>query len=233
MFGRWARKHLGTITVALVAAALTAAAPAVGRSVEHVLSAQNADTVDGLHAVPSTATVAARKGKLVATSPTTGRLPNNIIAKAPDASRLDGIDSTGFTRGNGTHVRSVQQGLFPHPGGTFVLGFAADQPAPDPWVAIYYVCPENPQTTNGTMRITYHGDSAVNVFSDNGGDSPNAIVYLNEYQPSFDQPAAAAGEHITFQVQAIGGVATIEMFSTHGSGCHVQGQGWFTYSPDE
>lgn len=36
------------------------------------------------------ATSAVRKGKLVATSPTTGRLPNNIIAKAPDSSKLGG-----------------------------------------------------------------------------------------------------------------------------------------------
>lgn len=38
------------------------------------------------------ATQKARWGKLVATSPKTGRLPSDIIAKAPDANRLDGLD---------------------------------------------------------------------------------------------------------------------------------------------
>ncbi len=60
--------------------------------------ATNADKVDGKHAVNADATVTARKGKLVATSPTTGRLPNNIIAKAPDADRLDGRDHTAFAK---------------------------------------------------------------------------------------------------------------------------------------
>ncbi|HET7691110.1 MAG TPA: hypothetical protein VFK41_12045 [Nocardioidaceae bacterium] len=50
----------------------------------------NADKVDGFHAVGSGASVSARKGKLVATSKTNGRLPNNIIGTAPDAAKLGG-----------------------------------------------------------------------------------------------------------------------------------------------
>ena len=52
--------------------------------------ALNADKVDGRHAVGSGASVQQRKGKLVATNPTTGRLPNGIVAKAPDSARLGG-----------------------------------------------------------------------------------------------------------------------------------------------
>jgi hypothetical protein len=39
-----------------------------------------------------------RKGKLVATKTTTGRLPKNIISKAPDANKLDGKDSAAFVQ---------------------------------------------------------------------------------------------------------------------------------------
>lgn len=52
--------------------------------------AANSDKVDGLHAVHSNASVADRKGKLVATNPHSGRLPNNIIATAPNAKKLSG-----------------------------------------------------------------------------------------------------------------------------------------------
>src|SRR5918997_4118574 len=81
-----------TVLVAGVTAAVTAAVmvagPAVGAAV--VRYARNAGKVDGKHAVGAGARRSARAGKLVATSKRTGRLPNNIIAKAPDASELGG-----------------------------------------------------------------------------------------------------------------------------------------------
>lgn len=48
------------------------------------------------HTTPRRSTAHARKGKLVATSRASGRLPNPIIAKAPDANLLDGLNSTAF-----------------------------------------------------------------------------------------------------------------------------------------
>lgn len=78
-----------TVLVAMVTAAITAGAPAIAHGV-HAAFAHNADKVDGKHAVGSGATTASRKGKLVATSPATGRLPNNIIATAPNAAKLQG-----------------------------------------------------------------------------------------------------------------------------------------------
>ena len=91
-------RHLTTILVAMATAAVTAGGPALAAA---VAEAVNADTVDGKHAVGAGASVSKREGKLVATSETTGRLPNNIIRKAPDAQQLDGIDSDGFLRKNG------------------------------------------------------------------------------------------------------------------------------------
>jgi hypothetical protein len=75
--------------------------------------AQNANRVDGKHAVGAGASVAAREGKLVATSNATGRLPNNIIARAPDAAKLGGKPAGAY--------RSIQ--LMPQ--GAFVSGVAS------------------------------------------------------------------------------------------------------------
>jgi hypothetical protein len=84
----------------MITAAVTASAPALAHGVQHALFAHNADKVDGKHAVGAGSTLEGRKGKLVATNRTTGRLPDNIIATAPDADKLDGKDSSEFLRGN-------------------------------------------------------------------------------------------------------------------------------------
>jgi hypothetical protein len=86
-----------TVVVAMATAAVTAAAPAAASAV--VDMARNSDKVDGKHAVAASASVRTRKGKLVATSPTTGRLPNNIIAEAPDAARLAGVPASRYVLG--------------------------------------------------------------------------------------------------------------------------------------
>jgi len=82
------RENLKLVLVAAVCLGVGLSAPAIGQTI--VTYAQNADKVDGKHAVGAGATVTQRKGKLVATSGTTGRLPNNIIAKAPDSTELGG-----------------------------------------------------------------------------------------------------------------------------------------------
>lgn len=88
------RRHLSTIAVAFVTAAVTAGGPALAAAFDAI----NADKVDNRHAVGAGATSDERKGKLVATSPTTGRLPNDIIAKAPNADRLGGLNAAAFSR---------------------------------------------------------------------------------------------------------------------------------------
>ncbi|MDP3890156.1 hypothetical protein [Nocardioides sp.] len=87
------RTTLIIATTALVVAIAGSAGPVTAA----VFDAVNAHKVDGKHAVGAGASVQKRKGKLVATN-SAGRLPNNIIAKARDADKLDGIDSTGFLR---------------------------------------------------------------------------------------------------------------------------------------
>jgi hypothetical protein len=68
----------------------------------------------------------------------------------------------------------------------------------------------------------------VNAFSDNGEQNPS----YNQLDPGefWSQGAAAAGEHVTFQVQGTY-VATIEVFWVHRTSdnkCHVQAQALVT-----
>jgi hypothetical protein len=103
---------LRTISVSALTVAVMVGAPAAARSVARF--ARNADKVDGKHAVKSSAPIPKRKGKLVATSTATGRLPNNIIKKAPDAGKLDGIDSSAFALGDELSASGkVNQGINP------------------------------------------------------------------------------------------------------------------------
>ena len=97
------RSNAKLIAVAAVCLTVGVATPAVAGSI--VPFARNADKVDGRHAVRAGATVHQRAGKLVATSGSTGRLPSNIIAKAPDSETLDGLDSTAFMRGLTVRMR--------------------------------------------------------------------------------------------------------------------------------
>ena len=106
------RNHLSTIVVAVVAASVAAGAPAIAHGVQHALFAHNADKVDGKHAVGAGATVTQRRGRLVATNGTTGRLPNNIIAKAPDANMLDGLDSSSFMQSEQVYLVDTFTNLF-------------------------------------------------------------------------------------------------------------------------
>ena len=79
---------------AFVVGALVVSGPQIAIA---AFDAVNSDKVDGKHAVGAGATVAGRAGKLVATN-ANGRLPSNIIVKAPDANLLDGVNSTAFQR---------------------------------------------------------------------------------------------------------------------------------------
>jgi hypothetical protein len=88
------RKHAATIVVAVVTAAVTAGAPSLAAA---AFDALNAHKVDGKHAVGAKATKKKRAGKLLATN-AKGVFPNNVISKALDANRLDGLDSSAFRR---------------------------------------------------------------------------------------------------------------------------------------
>ena len=84
------RVYFTAALVAGIVAVLATGGPAIAHGVRHALFAHNAGKVDGKSAVGAGASVQARKGKLVATSPGTGLLPNTIIQQAPDANLLDG-----------------------------------------------------------------------------------------------------------------------------------------------
>lgn len=90
------RKHANTIGIVIATMIVTWVAPAVAHGVQHALFAHNSDKVDGKHAVGSSASTASRKGKLVATNATTGKLPNDIIAVAPDSAKLGGRSAANY-----------------------------------------------------------------------------------------------------------------------------------------
>src|SRR5688500_18549940 len=91
---RWGTGRTWLVLAALACTALVVAGAPLDAA---VFDATNADKVDGKHAVGAGATFVQRAGKLVATD-SAGRLPGNIIAKAPDADSLDGLNSTVFQR---------------------------------------------------------------------------------------------------------------------------------------
>ena len=73
------RRHLATVVIAMVTAALTVGSTAVAGTI--VDYARNAGKVDGIHAVKASTKASKRKGKLVATSAKTGKLPDGVISK--------------------------------------------------------------------------------------------------------------------------------------------------------
>jgi hypothetical protein len=81
------RQHITTTLAVALGVMIGSVGPGVAQA---AYDAVNADKVDGKHAVGAAATVLQRRGKLVATNPTTGRLPDNIIAKAPNSDKLNG-----------------------------------------------------------------------------------------------------------------------------------------------
>jgi hypothetical protein len=85
------RENAKLVIIAVFCLVVGLSAPAVSATVQHALYADKAGKVDGRDAVGAGASTAQRSGKLVATSATTGRLPNNIIAKALDAAKLGGF----------------------------------------------------------------------------------------------------------------------------------------------
>jgi hypothetical protein len=91
---------------ALVVSLGTTAGPVMAKALV------DADTVDGLHAVRAGASDSARAGRLVATKAGNGRLPNDIIARAPDAKLLDGAPASAY---QGTYLPPTTVTHNPYP----------------------------------------------------------------------------------------------------------------------
>jgi hypothetical protein len=96
------RKHASSIAVSAATAVITAGVVTGAPAVAAGIFAKDSHKVDGFHAVGADAKVGKRAGKLVATNQD-GRLPNGIIAKAPDSDLLDGLDSTSFSAADHHH----------------------------------------------------------------------------------------------------------------------------------
>ncbi len=85
------RRALAIVVMAAALATFSAAQEGSGSS------GINAGRVDGLHAVRYTTSPGTRNGKLVGAN-SSDYLPNNIIRKADDANKLDGLDSTAYAK---------------------------------------------------------------------------------------------------------------------------------------
>jgi hypothetical protein len=105
MMMRTLTRDARTVVVAAITSLVVTGVPVMA-AVNYAL---NADKVDGKHAVGAGASKTKRAGKLVATNGQ-GVLPNAIIKKAPDADKLDGVDSTGFVTPSGTILWNVWDG---------------------------------------------------------------------------------------------------------------------------
>lgn len=171
----------------MVTAAVTAAAPSIAAAFD----AQNADKVDGKHAVGAGASSQKRAGKLVATK-SNGKLPNNIIAKAPaaksadmsaDSQKLDGIDSTGFVKGSGSEYKTGTTVVATNASATNILTFpglalqgtcAGDLPAvtlnlAEDWSEAYTV-------SNGGTPVVQNATAASIVMP--GSDPHHTVFHL-------------------------------------------------------
>jgi hypothetical protein len=187
MFTRENVKLLAVATACLVAGSVVPAAAVI---------VANADKVDGFHAVGSGATIDARKGKLVATSSSTGRLPNNIIKKAPDAAKLGGVNAADL-RYLDIPVTAGQYALafeglgdvrFPATGGSWAIGFR--------------VPPDHPGTEPITLELDYSVDftncawrvQTVGAVSTVGGDTVARDWFISgaATTASISVPAVAA-----------------------------------------
>lgn len=82
-------------TIAAIVSAAVAVTPALASTMVNV--ARNALAVDGQSAVKYTTNASSRKRSLVATN-RAGLLPNNIIATAPNADKVDGLHASAFLR---------------------------------------------------------------------------------------------------------------------------------------
>lgn len=87
------RPHVPLLVFAVVVGVVAYGGPVTARA---VYDAMNARKVDGKMAVSAGSSPSQRSGKLVATD-RHGRLPNNIIAKAPNSAKLNNLPTAAFS----------------------------------------------------------------------------------------------------------------------------------------
>ncbi len=136
--------------------------------------------------------------------------------KAADADALDGMDSSQFVQGSGELFKGAV--ALPPDGSSATVVLTTSNPG----LTLAYNCPSD-LTSNGIIALRNDSAEPINVFSDNGGLGP-VYQQLAENGGRWDQAAAAAGEHISFQIQG-SKIVNIEVYSVHRPfDCHIQAQ---------
>jgi hypothetical protein len=198
-------RQLSVFLAAVLGVVVGSVGPGVARA---AYDAVNADKVDGKHAVSSGASITQRRGKLVATNPTTGLLPSNIIRKAPDSSKLNGYPHSklrflslpvqaAYTEGGATKSRNGVN-LFATGDGTLTISVLVPpdhNPNSDLLMDVLI-----DETSTAACGIYVYLDGLVGPIGDsfyNGGWQPPGI---NDQEGLVQIPAGTSSGHtITFR----------------------------------
>jgi hypothetical protein len=144
-------------------------------------------------------------------------------AKAADAEKLDGLDSTQFMQGNGQAIGAaiaVPVNTFQH-NRLVELGALAS----NDYLGIYFNCTS---TSTDAIYIQNFGATAVNLFFESGGDNPD-YRQISGNRGSIEFPASKSGDSFHLQIHGPFGVATLEIATVHrANDCHAQAQGVLT-----
>src|SRR5262245_15005377 len=150
------------------------------------------------------------------------------LGTVPNADQLDGLDSSALVQGGGlaaggfATVPEASSGFYDfrwviHP---FQVGRA---------FGVGYLCPFD-ANLNGVVEFQNRDNTPVRLFADNGSADPSFIADLPNNLGGRDEPAAASGDHITFQARYPDArVATVHVFSQHSAdNCYAQAQALLT-----
>jgi hypothetical protein len=144
-------------------------------------------------------------------------------AKAADAERLDGLDSTQFIQGSGQAIGAA----IAVPVNTFqshrLVEFGTL--ASNDYFGVYFRCTS---TSTDAIFIQNFGTSAVNLFFESGGANPDYHQIAGN-RGSVEFPASKTGDSFHLQIHGPFGLATLEIATVHrANDCHAQAQGVLT-----
>ncbi|MBA2716539.1 MAG: hypothetical protein H0U51_05705 [Propionibacteriales bacterium] len=146
-------------------------------------------------------------------------IKESTLDTVPDASRLDGLDSSAFAQG-----RIISDAKSISPGSVEVL-------LANNVFELQYNCPSSLGNT-GLLWFRNNASTPANLFSDNGSPDPEyrSLTAFGRDGSVYLQSTSPNGEAITFQMQGAN-IATVWVSSVHrpsivsgASDCHVQAQ---------